>query len=271
MVKSGCKHRASILISSLIATGVLSMMGTQSAHALVHLWKIQEVYSNADGSVQFIEFFTTFINQEFSIGIEFKSQADLVDFNSFVFPTNTPAPTANHHLLLATPGFAALPGAVTPDFTLPAAGPFFDPTATTTLQLVTLFGDVFTFGAIDLPTDGTLSLNRNLTTGTNSPKNYAGNEGSVGGTPPLTGDLDSDGFVGITDLNIVLGDWNLSVPPADPLADPSGDMFVGIEDLNLVLGVPSIVQAGDDRQEVVEVLAIDGFDVSHGSMDTAAQ
>jgi hypothetical protein len=54
--------------------------------------------------------------------------------------------------------------------------------------------------------------------------------------PPLVGDLDGDGFVGITDLNIVLGNWNQNVPPADPLADPSGDGFVGIEDLNTVLG-----------------------------------
>ncbi len=55
-------------------------------------------------------------------------------------------------------------------------------------------------------------------------------------TPPLTGDLDGDGFVGISDLNIVLGDWNQSVPPGNPLADPSGDGFVGIDDLNTVLG-----------------------------------
>lgn len=54
--------------------------------------------------------------------------------------------------------------------------------------------------------------------------------------PPLVGDLNDDGFVGITDLNIVLGAWNQNVPPADGAADPSGDGFVGIEDLNVVLG-----------------------------------
>ncbi|MEZ6190883.1 MAG: PQQ-dependent sugar dehydrogenase [Phycisphaerales bacterium] len=53
---------------------------------------------------------------------------------------------------------------------------------------------------------------------------------------PIIGDLDGDGFVGITDLNLVLGNWNLPVPGANPLADPSGDGFVGIEDLNLILG-----------------------------------
>jgi len=52
----------------------------------------------------------------------------------------------------------------------------------------------------------------------------------------LAGDLNGDGFVGINDLNIVLGAWNQNVPPANPLADPSGDGFVGIDDLNTVLG-----------------------------------
>ncbi len=54
--------------------------------------------------------------------------------------------------------------------------------------------------------------------------------------PTLEGDLDGDGFVGISDLNMVLGNWNQTIPPGDPLADPSGDGFVGIEDLNTVLG-----------------------------------
>ncbi len=52
----------------------------------------------------------------------------------------------------------------------------------------------------------------------------------------LEGDLDNDGFVGINDLNLVLGNWNQAIPPGDPAADPSGDNFVGIEDLNVVLG-----------------------------------
>lgn len=51
----------------------------------------------------------------------------------------------------------------------------------------------------------------------------------------LEGDLNGDGFVGIIDLNIVLGVWDQAVPPADGRADPSGDGIVGIEDLNVVL------------------------------------
>jgi uncharacterized protein YjbI with pentapeptide repeats len=54
---------------------------------------------------------------------------------------------------------------------------------------------------------------------------------------PLIGDLDGDGFVGITDLNVILSRWNQPVPPGSlPSGDLSGDGFVGIEDLNAVLG-----------------------------------
>jgi len=51
----------------------------------------------------------------------------------------------------------------------------------------------------------------------------------------IGGDLNNDGFVGIDDLNLVLGNWNQTVPPGNPLADPNGDGFVGIDDLNEVL------------------------------------
>jgi hypothetical protein len=53
----------------------------------------------------------------------------------------------------------------------------------------------------------------------------------------LEGDLNFDGFVGIDDLNIVLGGWNGNVDAGVwGLGDPSGDGFIGIEDLNTVLG-----------------------------------
>ncbi len=55
-------------------------------------------------------------------------------------------------------------------------------------------------------------------------------------TVPIDGDLDGDGFVGITDLNLVLGSWNQTAPLTNLRADPTADGFVGIADLNLVLG-----------------------------------
>ena len=62
-----------------------------------------------------------------------------------------------------------------------------------------------------------------------------GNDIALFTRPTLPGDIDADGFVGISDLNLVLANWNQNVPPADPLADPTGDGFIGIGDLNFVL------------------------------------
>ena len=56
------------------------------------------------------------------------------------------------------------------------------------------------------------------------------------GAAALEGDLNSDGFVGIGDLNVVLSNWNQNVPAGSLTdGDPSGDGFVGINDLNVVL------------------------------------
>ncbi len=55
----------------------------------------------------------------------------------------------------------------------------------------------------------------------------------------LAGDINADGFVGIEDLNIILGNWNQSVPLGDIDAGDIGgigDGFIGIDDLNVVLG-----------------------------------
>ncbi len=57
----------------------------------------------------------------------------------------------------------------------------------------------------------------------------------IGQDSLLQGDLDGDGFVGLDDLDIILNNWNLNVPPADAAADPTGDGFVGLDDLDIVL------------------------------------
>ncbi len=60
------------------------------------------------------------------------------------------------------------------------------------------------------------------------------------GPPPLIiGDIDGDGFVGINDLNILLANWNMTVPRGDTSQGDlagNGDAFVGIDDLNVLLG-----------------------------------
>jgi hypothetical protein len=70
-------------------------------------------------------------------------------------------------------------------------------------------------------------------------------------TTPIEGDLDGDGFVGINDLNLVLGNWNQTTPPGAAQGDPSGDGFVGIEDLNTVLGNWNAGAPPSDAQRAV--------------------
>ena len=75
---------------------------------------------------------------------------------------------------------------------------------------------------------------------------YAVPTEEIGPPPEILGDLDEDGFVGQSDLDIVLGSWGQSVPPADPRADPDGSLFVGQSDLDTVLadwgeGTPPVV------------------------------
>src|SRR5882672_1663346 len=81
-----------------------------SGQAAFHLWKIDEVYSNASGTVQFIEMFDPSANETAMNGATLASQG-----HSFTFGANLPAATAtqNHHLLLATPGYFALTGVPT--------------------------------------------------------------------------------------------------------------------------------------------------------------
>ena len=62
------------------------------------------------------------------------------------------------------------------------------------------------------------------------------------GTYDLPGEIDTvrecddgDGFVGQSDLDIVLGSWGQTVPPGHPCADHDGDGFVGQTDLDTVL------------------------------------
>jgi serralysin len=165
----------------LVTVGFLSL-GTP-AQAAFHLWQVKEVYSNADGSIQYIELFNSFNNEQFATGAQIVANSDGVS-RTFTFDRDLTPPTSNRHLLIATPGFASLPGAPVPDFTLPC-GPFFDPAATTISVKITApaFGDIdsITFAGATLPTDGTNSLTDTtlyaaptLVSSASSPTNYGG-------------------------------------------------------------------------------------------------
>lgn len=159
-------------ITSLSVMLFLVLLTASPARAGHHLWDVFEVFSNADGTIQFIELWeSTGDDAENGIG-PFSVTTNSKVFN---FVTNLPAgPTGNKFVLLATAGFAALPNAVTPDYIIPDS--FFDVNGDT----INYAGvDALTFGSGVLPTNGTLSLNSDLSTGLNTPTNFAGQEGSI--------------------------------------------------------------------------------------------
>jgi hypothetical protein len=144
-------------------------LGATPALAGHHLWDFTELYSNADGSVQYVELFTA-ENDEQNLGA-FTITSDGHTFN---FVTNlSTAATANTWVLVATSNFASLPGAVTPDYILPQ-GNFF-PTGGGSINYAGV--DVWNFGAV--PTDGENALQRNGSSAPNSPTNFAGQTGHV--------------------------------------------------------------------------------------------
>ena len=163
------------------------------ARAVFHLWDITEIYSNADGSIQFVEFST---NASFQGQLRNHALVSTSFDNSFTLPSNLSSSTANRFFLIATPDFAAAAGIV-PDYTL--SGPLFFDMDGDTVSLVG--ADAITFGSGDLPLDGIHSLNETLGGGMrsiapNSPTNFAGQTGSI--VPePGTGLLLLGGLVGL--------------------------------------------------------------------------
>lgn len=84
------------------------------AQAGSHLWRFNEIFSNTDGTIQFIELHEC-CGSNAEVNLSGKWVLSDATGNQFFFPENLIPPTAKH-LLLATAGFAALPGAPTPDY-----------------------------------------------------------------------------------------------------------------------------------------------------------
>jgi hypothetical protein len=185
------------LAAILVCLAVL-LLSSAPALSGVHLWRVKEIFSNADGTIQFIEIATCCgsTTEVFLGGQILRSNT-----SSFTFPSNVTGSTLNKHYLLATRGFTALAGAPTPDQII--ADRFFSTTGDT-ISFGVYDTMIFTVGA--LPTDGTHSLNKDPNdatdtnvVGVNSPTNFAGQTGTVsvvtgppgvpdgtGGTRPVT-------------------------------------------------------------------------------------
>lgn len=158
----------------VVSCGVMGLCAG-AAQAGSHLWDINEIFSNADGTIQFIELWEAGGAAE-EVGLP--GLVISTNGHSFIIPGDPlEPPTTNKYFLFATEAFAALPNAPTPDVIIPAGlVPFFSTDGDTIAYEP---WDDLTFGLAVLPTNGIHSLNFNLTVGVNSPTNYAGETGSV--------------------------------------------------------------------------------------------
>jgi hypothetical protein len=167
-----------VLYLGIFALATL-LLWSGPAAAGSHLWRFSEFYSNADGTIQFIEFYESggSANEFHLTGKTLSSNG-----NSYVFPTDLPGPTANLKFLVGTPAYASLPGVPAPDYVI--AANFFDTTGDT---MTIEWYDTITFNDGDVPTDGVNSMNYDFSTGVNSPTNFAGTTGTVDLGDPVPG------------------------------------------------------------------------------------
>jgi hypothetical protein len=148
-----------------------------TAQATFHLWRMNELYSNADGSVQFLELAALTSGQQFLQGHSLLSEPVGGAARSIEFESALPGDTANRTMLIGTQGYAALAGVPRPDYIVPNG--FFGRNG----GRITFAenADVWNHGALPA---APLSLDRNGGTATNSPRNFLGVQGSVPATTP---------------------------------------------------------------------------------------
>jgi hypothetical protein len=216
------------------------------ASGAFHLWHVKEVFTNASGSVQFIEMFNSFDGENFVTGFTLESNSDGV-IKNFVFPGDPDGDTGGKHLLIATPGFGALAGAVTPDFTFdesdsvpPLTLPFFNPNATNITITFLGSGDALSFTGAEFPKDGINSLEDSNATGfpflstpnigadVNSPTNFDDEEGEVNlSTPSPTGDYNGNNVVDAADYAVWRKTLGGTASPAGSGADGDSSGTIG--------------------------------------------
>ncbi|MGE3240582.1 MAG: dockerin type I domain-containing protein [Pirellulales bacterium] len=217
--------------AALVAVcGSVALIATP-AQAFFHLWRFSEVFSNDDGTVQFIEMTTTAPSETFATGFSTMTIQSTSTGKTFTFNHNLSGSTTNKRILIATSGFETQPGLpttpslLTSDYTL--AANFMNP-AGDTIRFCqngcSGFGilESRTFAA--LPTDGTMSLVYPAgTAGLNSPTNFAGTTGSVNLAPPMnSGDYNGDQTVDAADYTVWRDAFGAEVDPGSG-ADGNGD------------------------------------------------
>jgi hypothetical protein len=221
--------RRFLAASLALATATLF---TGTAEAAFHFWAIAEVYSSANGDVQFIELITSSPSETQANGAEIRTDSG----NTFTITANLSGSTAGDRLLFATAGFYSLPGApavsaTQPAYTLPAD--FFNPTS----DRIRLYSPIFDefhvrtiSAASPVPTDNVFSRQYLPTAGlvANSPQARDVSAGSIN-----RGDYNSDGLMDAAEYPIWRKLFGGSVSPAGKFADGNTNGIIDDADYTL--------------------------------------
>lgn len=163
-------------------SGLIVLAFASGASAGHHRWIISELYSNADGTVQFVELLGTANNEQNLNGFNVETFGTIP--TSAPLGPNLPSTlTAGKYVLVATAGYEAMAkaqGAPAPDRVLPD-------------NFLQIDADTVRYAAIaatdrtytNIPTDGIDSIDYENPTGTvNTPENFAGDTGTIDATGP---------------------------------------------------------------------------------------
>jgi serralysin len=145
-----------------------------SSNAQLAGWTIAEIYSSADGSVQFIELSThPAAGGLLGAGYQFNSQnSSATQSHSYATGVSQFSGGGFQYLLFATSGFTQLPGAITPDYIIPNNF-LFSSSGNLNVQTISgQFGSSLIYSA--LPTDGLNGLNASGSVVPATAINYAG-------------------------------------------------------------------------------------------------
>ena len=199
---------------------IVLLAAPTGAIAGIHTWDVGEVFSNADGTIQFVEFVEAGGGNG-EIGISGGSTSSNAGPKSFTWSGAPVANTGFKRYLVGSQSFANLTGAPPVDAIIPLTFnsnpilPFFFQPASDTVNFIAYDSCPFTA----IPTNGVGSFNceTNANQTPNSPTNFAGGPSGTGSVVAAFANGLLDNFT-----NTTLQNWSSTPPPTNQASGGPG-------------------------------------------------